>query len=305
MAYIAIKNTEHKGVYKKSEMNTEIMTTKGISHRKFPDNQLQEALKWAGVKDIKTGTPKPKKKNKSNTTANNNTNKTNEVSNKVDEVSFAFKAIEDIKKQGHSAVCITLKNRVEIIAKIDDSYILKRNDSINFDSNKTTVENMKIHIEKGIEHIEKCGENYSYYSTPPVLKYDVDLITIKNNTTYKNISKDCIYLDNFCTRRVSDDCDAIFEKKQMLLSRIIELEYRRNDVWKSHNDLYLNVNEILSIKPLEITLPSNSLTIGQKSNTGYVRNLSKKEALEIEKIYKDTLSKYNNFKDILRTEINK
>lgn len=295
MAYIAIRNTEHKGVYKEKEFNKEILKTKGISSRKFEDAQYEDALKWAGVKDVKTNTSNKKSTNK----------KVNEAPTKVEETSFAFKSIEEIKKQGYSAVCITLKNNTEIIAKIDDSYILKRNDRINFDDDKTTVENIKMHINNGVEHIEKYGSKYYYYTSPKILNYDMELIKIKNNTTYKNISNDCIFLDNFWVRRISDNCDDFFGEKKLLLSRMIKIDGYKGDLWKSYKDLYLNTNEISLIKPLAITLPGNYIQLGQTSGSSYCRNVSKKEALEIDKIYKDTLSKYDVFRDIIRTEINK
>lgn len=67
--YIAIKNTENKGVYRKTEFKYEWLTP-GTSMKRFRNSKLNEALAWAGVKEVKgitdeenTGRKKKYKKN--------------------------------------------------------------------------------------------------------------------------------------------------------------------------------------------------------------------------------------------------
>lgn len=53
--YIAMKSAERKGVYREENFKNE-WRGKGVSVRKFEDNELVEALEWAGVKSINGAT---------------------------------------------------------------------------------------------------------------------------------------------------------------------------------------------------------------------------------------------------------
>ena len=293
MAYIAIKNREHKGVYKEKEFNKDIYKTKGISYRKFKDKELNEALKWAGVKDLKSGEIPNKK---------SNNKKSENGTPKIEEVNSVFKTIEYIRKQGYTGVCITMKNNDEIIIKVNDMYVLKK--EIGFDIDKTILENMEIHINKGIEYIEEYGDSNYYYSKPEILKYDLELIKITNKSKYSSISNDYLLLDNFWIRTIPGGQQGLYRDRELKISRTIKIDYNHNDFWESYRDLFLNINDITLIKPLKFVLPDDTYYLGTIRNRN-CNIISLEEKNKIEKIYKDTLKKYDNFKDILKTEINK
>lgn len=290
MAYIAIKNTEHKGVYKEEEFNKKILQTKGISHRKFKDKQYEDALKWAGVKDVKSGKViKEKTKNSSSEKV-----ATDKLGNS------AFQTIEHIRKKGYNGVCITMKNNDEIIIKVNDMYVLKR--GICFDNDKTVLENLELHINQGIEYLEKY-KNYSYYSKPGILRYDLELINITNKSKYLSINDDYLFLNNFWTRSASNEQQSIYGNKKLMISRTIKIKNNHQDFWEPYNDLFLNINDIAVIKPLKFVLPERINYLGTITD-GYCNLISLEEKNKIEQMYNNVLKKYESFKDILITEIN-
>lgn len=105
--YIALKNTEHKGVYKKEDWDDE-WNVKGASFREF-DN-LDEALEWAHVKGLK----------ESNSIKNKKEFNKRIVKSKVEQVVEIINTVSGYAQKG---VCIATKNLGDIILVPKPLYI--------------------------------------------------------------------------------------------------------------------------------------------------------------------------------------
>lgn len=238
MAYIAIKNTEHKGVYKEKGFNKELYKTKGMSYRVFKDEELNEALKWAGVKNVKTSANSTKEKN---ITSNKYENETVEI-------------IMDYKSKGFDGVCITTKNFGEILLKINKFDVFLSERLSGFDIDKDSIEeHLKFALEKA--KIEK--ENYSY-RTPYPLDIKFEIVKFNGLSKFSAINSKYINISGFWNRIPTDNPF----KKELMMSRIVKMSWNTNDFWNTYDNFTLNCDEIISIQPLKFTYPNDKCGIG-------------------------------------------
>lgn len=267
MAYIAIKNTEHKGVYKEKEFNKEIYKTKGISHRRFKVTELNEALKWAGVKDIKkTSISEPVAKN----------------INSSKPVNETVEIIMDYKNKGFDGVCISTKNLGEIILKINQFDVLVTEGLNRFDTERDSIEE---HFKIALEEAKIEKERYSY-RTPYPLNIKIEIVKFNSLSKFNAINPKYINLSNFWARRKVENP---FGNKQLMMSRIVKMDYNTNDFWNSYNNLTLNCDEIISIQPLEFAYPNNKNGIGLhvRSSWGIYEKMKPSKSKKIEKMFMD------------------
>lgn len=266
MAYIAIKNTEHKGVYKEKGFNKEIYKTKGISYRKFKVEELKEALKWAGVKNIKD---------------------TNIVSNeKVSTYkNTALEAILAYKSKGFEGVCITTKSFGDIFLKINkvDIFICGELKRFNRDRD-SLVEHLKIAFEDA--KVEK--EKYSY-TTPYPFNVKFEIVRFENLSKIDSINADYLNISNFWIKIKSN---SPFDKKELLISNTIQLNNNTSDFLTSYNNFAISNHEIISIQPLEFLLPRNTSGVGSCFDGFYdykyiFKKITASESKKIEQLFTD------------------
>lgn len=273
MAYIAVKNTEHKGVYKEEGFNKDIYKTKGISYRRFDSSELDNALKWAGVKNIK-GVKTKKKKTKKKSSSDEKLSVCNNTT---------FDAIMDYKNKGFEGVCLITKTLGDIYLKLNDvnmfigrlEYFDKEKDSL--------VEHIEVKSKEARLEKEKYGYYYSSYC---IFKKDIDIIKFKNLSEISLVNEDYLRLSNFW---VKDKPKNLFEKKELFISSTIRLKYNTEDFRTSYNDFTIDNEEIISIQPLEFLLPEDKTEIGKYRFSWYNSAVSKKitsiESNKIEKIF--------------------
>lgn len=265
--YIAIKNTEHKGVYKEKDFNKKLYETKGISHRKFKSNELEEALKWAGVKDLKVS-------------SSNNKVKQNNVK-PVSIKNLALEIIEDYKTKGCDGVCITTKSLGEIILKLNGFDLFLSQDLRYFNRDKESlVEHFSVKLEEAKQELERY-----YYNTPYPLGVKIEIIRIENNSKVTAINEHFLNLDNFWARPKTNNP---FEAKNLMISRIVKLSCNSNDFWESYSNFVLSLDEIVSIQPLTFDLPKNKPDVLNSCYSTFIcERISRKDSKSIEKMFKD------------------
>lgn len=267
MGFIAIKNTEHKGVYKEKEFNKELYKTKGISYRKFKQGELEDALKWANVKNVKSP-------------ITSSTASTNVKVSKCDNETVQM--IMDYQKKGFEGVCISTKNLGEIILKINKFDVIITQSLRNYNSEK---DNLVEHFEKTIE--EALIEKEKYPNTNPYpLNTNIEIVRFTALSKFNAINSKYINVDNFWVRK---ETDTPFTDKQLMMSRISELKWNGSDFWKPYNNFTLNCDEIISMKPLEFTFPRDKDGIGIHIETGaYLRKkINQSDSKKIEKLFKN------------------
>lgn len=287
MPYIAIKNTEHKGVYKEKEFNKELYTTKNMSYRKFKDNELEAALKWAGVKDIKSAstgeTTSNKKKKKENTTKNNTTT----VLTKQ-EINTAYDAIMNYKKKGVYAVSVHTKNYGEILLRLNSYYIFVCKDDssryFQFDAEKESLSSyMQSEMEKAFAEKDSNyrTRNLCYYCfSSNYSSHNFELLTFNNLSKIESINSDYIGLDNFWSIQNSKLGNQYINFNCFFSSR-----YNKDKLLETHHDVYLNISDITSIQPLyfskdsaqrEYTTYSSKAVVISKSEFNEIKNMFEK-----------------------------
>ena len=74
-----------------------------------------------------------------------------------------------------------------------------------------------------------------------------------------------------------------------MISRTVELQYNKGDLWTPYNNFTLSNNDIVSIQPLEFTLPRDKDGLGEyvRSYRHICRKMNPSEAKRIEKIFAD------------------
>lgn len=264
---IAVKNTEHKGVYYEHEFNKDIYTVKGVSYRKFDSSELNEALKWAGVKNLKTSLP--------NIVSIENNEPENLVKNDVYDIIIGY------KNEGFDGVCITTKNFNEIILKINKINYLVCEKNSSFDSK---VDNINNHLNKAFKEslIEK--EKYNRTTYPFNSKFEILKFEVLSN--FKPSGSKYIKLDNFWVRK---KCNDIFEDKKFDMVCVCEIDGNKNDVIKPYHNFTLNCEEIISVQPIEIILP-------RYINNSSIYNYSSKEVIKVnQSIVKEIKSIFSKF----------
>lgn len=125
--YIAIKNSENKGVYRSTEFDY-LWLKPGIKSKKFKNSKLNDALKWAGVTEVKGVTDIESSKRRHKKISNNlidewadnrlfifnDEQRTSEVVNLAD---YVWNIIKDDTEKVLSEE--TAKNRIEGIQGIE------------------------------------------------------------------------------------------------------------------------------------------------------------------------------------------
>lgn len=272
MAYIAVKNTEHKGVYKEKDFNKEIYKTKGISHRRFKEEELEEALEWAKVKDIKGMQGNNKSTKKKNIPAAN----TNKEENKL------FNIIMDYKNKGYEGICLTTKNLGEIILKLNDFAVVSSRQFKNFDENKESLFNhFKNAIEEARVEAERRRESIWHYYP---LGKKIEAVKLKCLSEVKMIDSKYIRLDNFWSApRLQNP----FESGDIMLSRVFKMDRYKDEYWNSYSDVILNCDEVIAMKPLGFKLKEYGIGDYLKDYSNCKRIKMKiSEAREIEEMFK-------------------
>lgn len=274
MTYIAIKNTEHKGVYEEKGFNRTIFGTKGMSYRKFKDNELQKALDWAEVKALKTSSEKKSDKKNINTKERNVSIHGN----------GALEMIMDYKNRGFEGVCITTKSLGEIILKINQVDIFRCTHLERFDRQ---TDSLVEHLEVAFENAKIEKEKYPYI-TPYPYNVKFEIVEFDKLSNVVSLNSDFLNLDNFWVRGKQSN---IFESKKLKLSRIAKIEGNICDYWIPYNNFTLSNDEIISIQPLEFTMPSNTSYFGEHVRGSYAyisKKIKKNERKAIEKVFNNT-----------------
>lgn len=255
MSYISIKNTEHKGVYKEKEFNKELLKTKGISYRKFKSGELDNALNWAGVKNIK-------KYNENTKDSDINVPKKQSVNNP------ALEIILDYKNKGFNGVCLTTRNFGEIYLMIDDVHILMAQ-TLEINKEKTLSESLSESFEK--------AKNNTFGSYLKKYPYNVpfEILKFKNLSEINVINSKYLNIRKFGARRKSDNSLA---KKKILLSEMNE----------RYTDCTINIDDILLIQGFNFEASSFCDNYCKYINTFYVHKrleITLSQVKELEKLF--------------------
>ena len=263
MSYIAIRNTEYKGVYREKGFNKQICKIKGLSHRTFKESELEKALKWAEVKDV------------TNVEEIKENIDTPSTEHKITSNNPVFEVIMNCKEKGYDGVCLTTKNFGEIYLKLNSVNIFMSPSLIDYCENRDSLVEYFKRLNK-----ECCIDNIK----AEILKFEGLSEVNVVNSSYIN-------LGNFWTKPKSS---TMFAKKEILISNTIALKMNFEDVLQSYKDFTINNDEVSLIQHISILPPRNKEGLGTYcyiSGWCVCEKITMKEAEKIEDILSNTKSK--------------
>ena len=258
MSYLAIKNGEHKGVYKNTKENRKALCSNGVSSRVFEGSQKKEALKWAGVSNV---TPASQVKLSTNKPTGDSCNEEVVITNPVIDIANHY------IKEGYDGISIFLKNETCVIIKLRDLYLFKSSYG-SFERNEESreylynINKIKEQIKEGIEYL--TADCWSGKRRPALLDYKNEVAIIRNNSKISCLNKEYIHIKNFyIVEKGANTYRELLKDSRIPVSWIVSISGNRNDLLDldKQSDLFLNTNEISFIKPL---------TLGEPKNLSYV-----------------------------------
>ena len=274
--YVALKNTEHKGVYKKENFKNE-WRVKGASIRSFKVEELEEALNWAGVKALSIPDSSDRK-NKNNT-------KSKEIlSPMVEKQNPIVNIINKLKKRGVDGVCISTRNLGDIILKLNPVYYLCVDDKSDcFD------EVGRWDIAEKLEEV--LESNNSYWCKPE--NYSYHILKVPHASQVKAINEVFVELRDIWTKNTSNS----IEWEVYNIDNLLEFEYKyvgnyyyggdAPELYDFTDEYYLNINDIIGIKEIGFGDTGESYLIPNNESFNYSVTLSRNEYKKVVQILDD------------------
>lgn len=237
MYYAVRKPTEAKGVYSSKEQFAKINSTyasKGLSSRKFTEQELEEALKWAGVSGIadakqKVVPPgKPKKKEGSK----------NDLNLHYTEL------LKEYKDNGYYVAKITLINGSVITLTLEDHYYF----AYNYNSNYCN----RNHYEENRDNCWNNNRTYDYDQGKYIDNWTLNIDYLSNNygNLLEKLEKSTIQINDVGLKIKNCTNDTI-ERKSIKFKKSNNRYdiYDNNPFVHSIDNIFIPFTSILHIKP--------------------------------------------------------
>lgn len=265
--YIALKNTEHKGVYKKENFKKE-WRVKGASIRSFKEDELQTALNWAGVKALSIP-------NSSEAKTNNNNNSNDMLATMTKNQNPVVNIIKKLKKRGAEGACISTRNLGNIILKLNPVYTLCTTG--NYHSKFQDIfKNSNIY--DFLENFEEALENDTYFrKCSQREKYNI--LEVPYTSQIKPVNETFLELTNIWSKNTLNsigwetyNIDSLFEFE-------CKNKYHLDtpELYEFTDEYFLNINDIVGIKEIWFSDTGNSYLIPGKERFNYSITMKKNE----------------------------